>query len=493
MKYFLTFFFILSFSFAQAQLVESTELEIPLDENVEDDFSVIPLDTSGVLLMNHQASLFGKKSKLILIKVDKNLKEVWRNTIEVSSDYQLVKYYLGRNSFYCLLKELDSQKIKIIKLNFEYGDAIITECKMLTNMEVEFFAAIDNKVVISGVYNDKPVAELVRLFDRTSKVLPHVYSNNLKIISLEINDFSKEIYLMLKDENKCKFLVTVFDYEGKLTLNKYVGEKNRVILNSKILKISDSNIYLAGNFSENCTEFSSGFYFAPFSNLDKIQYFKFSELQNFYTNLSLKKQEKIKNKLKNKKEKGKEPKLRYRLNLQQPIITDDEVLLAAEVYYPEYKNSSVYTRSSLIHLGENYRTIRDFNNYQFSQGLVCTFDFLGNKTWDYSIDLNSLESEVLSDKMQATHTADGILIAYPKNDQIFMKLVSKNNPMVEFEALNIVDKSKEMVSDVSVELFSWYKKTFLAFGYKRGRLHGDISGQQFFYIKKLTYQTPELK
>ena len=56
------------------QLVESVDVEIPLDDNLEDDFSVVSLDTNGVLLMNFQVSVFGKKGRLNFVKYDKDLK-----------------------------------------------------------------------------------------------------------------------------------------------------------------------------------------------------------------------------------------------------------------------------------------------------------------------------------------------------------------------------------------------------------------------------------
>ncbi|MCP9747617.1 hypothetical protein, partial [Lacihabitans sp. CS3-21] len=149
------------------QLVESVDVEIPLDNNLEDDFSVVSLDTNGVLLMNFQVSVFGKKGRLNFVKYDKDLKSQWTNTIDPGVTFQLVKYFKAEDYLFCLLQETDSRKIKIVKIDLERGDAITTESTMLTDMDVEFFAAIETKVIILGSYNDRPVAELHRLFDQT--------------------------------------------------------------------------------------------------------------------------------------------------------------------------------------------------------------------------------------------------------------------------------------------------------------------------------------
>jgi hypothetical protein len=491
--FFVLFLVFIAFSHHSfSQLVESVDVEIPLDENLIDDFSVVSLDTNGVLLIHFQTSILGKKGRLDFIKYDKDLRSQWANTIDPGPTFYLVKYFKGEDYLFCLLQENDSKKIKIVKIDLDRGDAITTESTMLTDMNVEFFAAIETKVVILGVYNDRPVAELHRLFDQTSKVLPQIHSNFLKVLSLEVNESEKQIYLMLKDEKKCQFKLSVFDIDGKMLFMKDLGDKKHVILNSKILKIAKNTYFLAGNFADNCSEFSSGFYVTPLNRTEDIQFFKFSELQNFYTYLSPKRQEKVKGRLQSKKLKGRDPKIRHRLNLQQPYVFDNQVLLVGEVYYPEYKNAMNYSRNSLLHLGENYRTTRDFNNYKFTQSLFCTFDFDGKKSWDYSVDLKNLESEVLNNKVQVSNSKEGILVAFPKEKTIFMKLISKDKSPIDFVPLNIGSKNKEFVSDVTVDLSSWYKQTFLAFGYKTAKSASTLGSKQFFYLKKLTYETPGL-
>jgi hypothetical protein len=489
---FFLFVYLALASSVSAQLVEAVDVEIRLDSDLEDDFSVVSLDTNGVLVMNFQLSIFGKKGKLHFTKYDKDLKSQWFNIIDPGATFKMVKYFKSDSYLYCLLRESDSQKIKIVKIDLERGDAITTETRMLTDMDVEFFAAVETKVIIVGSYNDRPVAELHRLFDQTSKVLPQIHSNFIKVLSLEVNEQSKEIYLMLKDEKRCQFKFTAFDIDGKMLYMKDIGDKKHVILNSKLLKVAGSTYFLAGNYAENCSDFSSGFYVTPLKRLDDIQYFKFSELQNFYTYLSPKRQEKIEGRLQTKRMKGRDPKIRHRLNLQQPYVFDNQVLLVGEVYYPEYKSSMNYTRNSLIHLGENFRTVRDFNSYKFTQSLFCTFDFDGKKSWDYSVDLKNIESEVLNNKVQVSQTKDGILVAFPKEESIFLKLISKDKPPLDFVPLTIGTNNSEFVSDVTVDLFSWYSHTFLAFGYKTTRATNTLSSKEYFYMSKLKYETPDL-
>jgi hypothetical protein len=492
MKY---YFFIILTIISQlvfGQLSETVDVEIPLSKDVDDDFSVISLEANGVLVINSQSNFFGRKGKLIYSKFDNSLQKIWLTTIDPGDGYRLIKYFQSKNYVYSLLKEDDTQRLKIVKLDLDKGDAVITETKMLTDMDVEFFAAINTKVIILGKYNDKPVAELHRLFDLSAKVLPQIYSNHIKVLSLEVSENSKEIYLMLKDDKKCQFKFTVFDEDGKLLYMKDLGDKRHVVQNSKVLKLAKNKYFLAGNFADNCSEFSSGFYFTPVGDFENIQYYKFSDLQNYYSYLPAKKQEKIQKRLRLKIQKGKDPKIRQRLNLQQPILENGKVLLIAEAFFPEYKNNMSYSRNNLIHLGENFRTQRDFNNYKYTQSLFFTFDANGKKTWDYSIDLKNLESTVLTNKVQASFVNEGLLVAYAKDETIFIKLINEDKDPIEFSPVDLAKKENVFLSDVTVDLFSWYDKNFLAFGYKTVRNPNDIGNQEYFFISKLSFTFPVL-
>src|SRR5690606_7095847 len=105
----------------------------------------------------------------------------------------------------------------------------------------------------------------------------------------------------------------VYDYEGKIVGKETLGEKNKLPLNGKIVKIPNGDFVLTGNFADNCTDYSVGFYIHSLSREDETLYYDFVELDNFLSYMNDKRQTRVKNRIKKKNSKGKEFKLRQRL------------------------------------------------------------------------------------------------------------------------------------------------------------------------------------
>jgi hypothetical protein len=443
------------------QLSQNNEIHIPINIDKEEDFTVLPLKEKGILVLNSQSTLFGKKAFLNFLKFDSTLTLQWETKFEIGDNFELEKYFFNLDNLYCLFKETEKTNIKILKLDLEKGFGFLTEAKMLTKMDIEFFAAVGNKVIIGGKYNDRPVVEL-----------------------------TDEIYVMHRDDRKCNFSFSIYDYEGRLVKIMELGGKNKVILSGKIITLPNNKLMLSGNFSENCSDFSTGFYLMPLANQEEIKFFYFADLQNFYSYLPLKRQEKITARMNTKKAKGKDIKMRYRINLHEPISIGNEITLLAEVYYPEYKNTVMLERSILNSMSA--RPSKEYNNYKFTHALICTFDTTGRKTWDYSINLKNLESTTLNEKVQITVYNEGYLVAYPKEELINSNFITKNFESKDFSTLDMKknDEKKIGVSDLTLDLVSWFDHTYLAFGNKTIRAESGIISKEYFYISKLKYTSP---
>lgn len=501
MKYYLNTVFVLvllCFSLSSkkvcAQLIQDKEIKIPIDIDKVDDFSVHALKEDGVIILNSQKTFYSRKSLINVFKYDSTLNFIWKTTFEPGDNFNLEKYFIGETHFYCLFKEVDKEDIKILKIDLNTGFGVISEAKMLTRMDINFFTAIDNKIVIGGSYNNRPVVELCRLFDGNAKVLPHVHSNYVAISGIEVNEATKELYVMLRDEKKCSFIFSVYDYEGKLIKTEELGDKDRSILNGKVLKIKTGELFLAGNFATSCSAYSSGFYFYPLLGEGGIQYYKFSDLQNFFSYLPEKRKSKVLSRLEKRRSKGKKDNLKYRLNMHEPIVDNREIDLVAEVYYPEYKSNTNIVRTNLYDLRNNMPFYKEYNNYKFTHALLCVFDFEGKKAWDFSFDMGNLESSILNEKIQLTKIGENYMVAFPKDELIKSMTVSRNNEVLENNTLDMRYKDGEkVVSDISVELSAWYGQKYLAFGEKSQKNDGGYLSKVYFYVSRLTYQVPELR
>ncbi|NBA88572.1 hypothetical protein GVN16_22550 [Emticicia sp. CRIBPO] len=478
---------------SKAQLTQNKVVEFVINGDINDEYNLAPLKKDGLLIVNPQSSYYGRDSKVNFMKLDTSLNFIWKSTYKVALGYKFEKYFQNEKYVYSLFRETDRLNISIVRVDYATGDRVVTDTKLLTKMDIGYFTVVGSKAIIGGTYNDRPVVEMISLFDQTAKVLPQLHTNHLRINSIEVNEANALIYVMLSDQRNCKFTLSIYDYEGRSINSKILGEKNKVIINGKLLTLPDNQLILAGNFADNCTNYSSGFYLYPLLNDQKIKYFDFADLDNFFSYLSEKKQKKIRMKMLARKERGKENKIRHRLLLHD-IQTDKQgITFTAEVYYPEYKSSPNLSLNSIRTLGLNTPLNSSYNNYRFTHAIICDFDFSGNLKWDYSIGLNNLESAFLEEKVQLTKIDDKYLLAFPDENLIKTELVARNRKDKESYNLDLKQNSKKNSDDFSSELSSWYANTFVAYGMKTTRAEGGLNTKDVFYLSKLSYNPVDSK
>ncbi len=487
-KIFFVLCIVLGFGSANAQQKPIQEIEMELRNDIEDEHILLPIDSTNLLLVNLKTKSFSRKSSILLKRFDEDLKNIWTNEFEINKDYEIVKYYLDQEYLHILLKEKSEKAISVLKVNHKNGEILVFESALLTNSEISFFGHVQNKYIFGGEYNDKPVAEIHRIIDKSAKIFPQIYSNHQEISSLEIDD--EHIYFFVKDQKKCNMYSYKFDIDGKLISKNLLGDKNKVVLNVKMVKNTSQKTFFTGNYATYCSEFSTGFFIFNKNEIEKIHFYPFNDFNNYYAHLPEKRQDRLKNRIKNRKQKGKENATRARVNVQEPRLIQNEIVMLAEIYYPEYKNN-VFSSRSLLRLGENFTSPKEFNNYRYSNAVICTFDSLGKLTWDYSIGMSGLESSVLSQKAHLTFENDRMLFAYPKESNILLKSLKKNDKPIEKPTVNLKRESSGNVSDIKVDMFYWFGKHFVSYGYKTARIGSELMQTEFFYIRKLDFPEEE--
>ena len=480
--------FIAAFFQTKAQEKPIQEIEMELRADIEDEHILLPIDSTQLLLMNLKTKAFSRKSSIAFQRLDEDLKIIWTSEFEIAKNYEIVKYYLDSDFLHVLLKENDEKEISVLKINVKSGEFLVFESSLLTNSEISFFGHVQNKYIFAGEYNDKPVAEIHKIIDKTAKIVPQIYGNHQEISSLEIDNM--DIYFFVKDQKKCQMTSFKFDIDGKLIAKNPIGDKNKVILNVKMVKNTSQNSYFTGNYATYCSEFSTGFYIFNKNVLEKIHYYPFNDFNNYYAHLPEKRQERLKSRIQNRKTKGKQNVTRARVNVQEPRLIQNEIVMLAEIYYPEYKNNAFSSRS-LLRLGENFTSPKEFNNYRYSNAVICTFDSLGKLTWDYSISMSGLESNALSQKAHLTFENDRLLFAYPKESKIVLKSLKKNDKPIEMPPVNIKREQTGNISDIKVDMFYWFGKHFVSYGYKTARIGTEFNQKEFFYIRKLDFPDEE--
>lgn len=470
-----------------AQVEENQRLEIPLNDYIDQNFDVYPLGTDGVVLVNSRSDMFGRYSSLQFTRMDTVFRMIWNRSFVPPEDYTFQKSWKNDQSLWQVYRKIDSQELLLLQLNLKSGDLVFTEAKLLTRMEIDFFRILGNKAFISGMFNDRPVVEMIHIFDKNAKVLPDLYANNLRVNAIEVDELDQLVHILVRDERKCIFYLKSYDYEGKQVINRTINQTRKVPITGKLLSLPDNRRVIVGNFAESCSNYSIGFYIHDIIQ-NKTQFTDFTELSNFFSYLPEKRQERVKARLESRQSRGVEVKIRHRILVHDILQRGDEWVLIAEIYYPEYKTPTALNGSFVqVHrVGREY-----YNNFKYSHTILCGFNGDGKLTWNNSFAMNNIESNELSKKVQVTTTQEeNLLVAYPKDRFIRMLKLEDDHNFSELDVTQNQQKTNKgrIVDEYQLDLTSWYSNNFLTHGTVSIRNMQTMATRSYFYLNRLTYR-----
>ena len=486
---------------AQAQLAQSLRLEIPSDPNQAEAFDVTPLAEQGVLMTIRTGGPFDNTPTVFAFKrYDVNLKPLWQKTFKQDLKYRVVETYHNDRYAYHLFREYDTNRFQFVRLHLDDGVVDTYEGILLDQFDIRQFKVMGSQAYVGGYHRNRPVVMAFSFFDGTAKVLPGLYVNHMEISSLEIDEGRNEVNVLVHSaKRRCRFSIRTYNYDSKLLRTiDFDGAKNSLI-SGKLLPIDDHESLLVGNFSTDCTPYSQGVYVTRIQhgnpNIDAsaeavkaIQYFEFSQLQNFFNYLKPQRQQKLLAKAKRKKEEGKDYKFRYRLLVHDIKPTADGLTLVAEVYYPQY-------RSSTLAYGGYLRGADRYDGYRYTHAFVCGFDRLGNLLWDNCLPIKELLSPELTEMVQLSQQGDRIVLAYPNDGEIHTEVIQGNKVLKETEKFKLRTGTDDEKVTFSAQdnLMAWYDQHFLACGFQKIAPTKYYANQrEVFYLNKLTYSAESL-
>ena len=486
---------------ARAQLAQSLRLEIPSDPNQAEGFDVTPLAERGLLMTIRTGGFSDNTPALFAFKkYDVNFQPVWQVLFKQDVKYRPVLTYHDEQYAYHLFHEHDTNRFQFVRLHLNDGVIDLFEGGLLDQFDIRQFKVMDSQAYVGGYHHNRPVVMAFSFFDGTAKVLPGMYINHMEISSLEIDEARREVNVLVhSSRRRCQFSIRTYNYDSKLLRTiDFDGAKNSLI-SGKLLPVDDHESLLVGNYSTDCTPYSQGVYVTRIQHGDPaagasveavraIQYFEFSQLQNFFNYLKPHRQQKLLAKAKKKKEEGKDYKFRYRLLVHDLKPTADGLTLVAEVYYPQYRGSTLV-------YGGYLRGADRYEGYRYTHAFVCGFDRKGNLMWDNCLPIKELLSPDLTDMVQLSQQGNRIVLAYPNDGEINTEVIQGSKVLKETEKFKLRTGTDDEKVTFSAQdnLMAWYDRHFLACGFQKIAPSKNYANQrEVFYLNKLTYSAESL-
>jgi len=524
------------FSFAQLDQVKSIEIQMEKHSNDRNYNVHVLKDNSIMLVTENDHATSSKYKRWTFSKYDTSFAVQWQKEMEIRFYYSAIKSYDNDNYFYILFKEKEAQKVTVVRIDYKSGDLESFDGVLPTKIEdINEFKVLSNMALIAGKINQRPVVMAFRFFDKKIQVLPALYDKNMQLNNININDQKNIVDIVVAENNKKKnklgLKIKSYAYSGKLLQDVTLSApKNKILQTGKIshTTANENEDFMIGNFADSRNEYTLGLYFAKMNNNEQqfIKYYDFAELKNFFNYLKPKNKIRTKERLQRRLAMGKQSNLRYKLLIHNIVQHNNEFILVAEAYYPEYKTNMYnsygyggygmnqlygyqnpfYNPSYLYNglyngnnINRNYRNDRILEGYKYSHAIVCSFNMNGDLLWDNCFPIGGdLLNKTLEELVKVAFEEDGkMILMYPHDDKMHTEVIKGGEVIAEKEKFDInkIQTDQRIRSSDIISMQHWYNNYFISWGFREMRRKNNdenFSSHKVFYLSKITYHVNNL-
>ncbi|GAA4443572.1 hypothetical protein GCM10023091_32350 [Ravibacter arvi] len=492
-----------------------------------DGYHTVPLGSKGVALVSKP-----EKRKYRIQKFSSDLEEEWTSSGDITANLDFVASTYDGSSIYLLFNRYRSSAYQVVKASAGPGFVENFVFQTIDRFEITDFKTIGYTAFMAGTLRDEPVLLHTNLQTGQSKVLPTAVKGILSIQSVEIDTTNElaNVIMSIKDGRSLRIIARSYNTFGQLVSE--VGslpQSGFSLLNGRLQTLNDREKLLIGTYGHRDRQSSGpaasqGLYISKFVDNEETftTYHSFTDFTHFFDFLSDRQLEKMERRIQKKKADGEDLKLNYRLLVHDILPSDNQYLVVAEVFYPEFKyNNNLYGARSywgnpwLFGSGFGYGLYNPyyfnpyygggryygngnqvFDGFTYTHAVVAGIDFSGKLLWDNSVVFNEVKSNELREKVTATQMPDGkTKIVYGNKGAVWSKIIRRDQVVQEDKRMSVPtelegDKVRSTSTD---EVCHWYGPYYLAWGQQKiaNAQAGDVAARgkrNVFYLNKLTVE-----
>ncbi|MEQ9403039.1 MAG: hypothetical protein RIM99_05595 [Cyclobacteriaceae bacterium] len=472
------------------------------------DFYVISGGKEGILVVEETGEIVrGGGYKWNISMVDTAFNLSWSQSQSIPADGSLLGYEYFEGKFYLLFNKsrFRGDDLLVYQLNIDSKNFVTYEITTVFPVDITHFESVGETLLIAGYANFRPVVITYNINDRIPRVVPGFYDSKNDMLDLVVDEESELFTVILSEKMRNKKFtarVKTFTAKGDLIQDNLIdpGEK-KSLLDAASTTFSNGLQYLAGTHTKKSLYYSQGFYLSKFINGAQQfnKYYPFADLNNFFSYMRPRREQRIKSKIERKRDRGKVKKFNYRLLVHEILQRDDEYIMIAEAYYPRYSYNSGGATSYRPYNGFGNRNgfqsfNPDFLGYKYTHAVVVGFDRNCNIIWDNTFKIEDIQKYELEENVMVTSVGDKIVLSYLEENEIRSKII-QGNEIVEGRTFNPVRLSFEMdelkTKDPRIEgIEKWYGNTLFAYGIQNIKNESGLAGKltrRVFYLNKIRF------
>jgi hypothetical protein len=505
-----------------AQSIKRFEIPVP-NENFQ--VQVIPLKEDGVLLLSKTG-----RTTFTVTKFDGDLTKSFTLDGQLEENQSYVDFHRDGRDVYLLFAKQNSDLYHVIKVSTGIGVLTKYVFEAISRFEISEFKVHNNIAYLAGMVREEPVLLSIGLNIAKPRIIAGGMKGNASITSIDFDDTEDllSVTYSVKKGRSSYVVIKKINVNGKI-IDQYTIEPDEDfgLLTGKTFTTVDGTELLIGNFGykgyqSNGVPMSQGLYIGKVGDesTEFLNYHSFTDFKNFFKFMSTRQQEKIEKQIERKKERGGDLKLNYRVLVHDVIKKDNQYILVAEVFYPEfrYNNNNPYGMGSAFgspfwgrsmmynpYLMNRYWGLNSwawnpwlwsnnsFNNQQFdgfkyTHAVVAGFDEKGKLLWDNSFSFDEVKSMDLKEKVKVKVDNDILTLVYSNKGKLNSKIVKGNevlegNKSVEISTNREGDKVRDNQNE---DIEYWFNNYYLAYGYQKISNRND-GGRRVFYLNKIEF------
>jgi hypothetical protein len=524
----------------------SAQKEKPIRVEIEakssaDSYKIIPFGKKGVVLFYQSDEVIDKQNyRWYVTLFDTKFKEVWSTEFPVFKSMDLRFFdYNDQNVFLYLEKKKDNYlKLDFQIITISVNDGIIKSVNGIfpQTSHIDDFKVSGNSAFIGGRtlptkgsyctqsilsftfiplitgYNVNKYHSALYSIDLNNgniKTIPSQYEGQSWIESIFYNNKSKLIIVNIRNHIPKKtnnMFVNDYDESGTLlnSTNLQSSNEGRKLNTGKTFSLNNNSKLVIGTYNNTVKgrranpaffgfeEESTGLYFAKIENNQQkfVNFYNFADFKTFFSYISDKKAARIKLKALKKQSQGKELSFNYKLLVHDVIQSNNQLIVIAEAYTPEYHTVS-YT--SFDAYGRPYtNSYQVFDGYRYTNALVASFDEEGKLLWDNSFEIWNILTYNLKERVKVLFDEDDIILTYSSEGNIASKII-RNNQVIEGKTYTKIEtnySNDKLITDFNSDMEFWYDNYFISYGYQKikNNSSGEKSKRTVFYFNKIAFE-----
>ncbi|WP_242923018.1 hypothetical protein [Pontibacter liquoris] len=467
---------------------QPVRLELPF--NVEDTYvEVIPLPDSSLLVYHKTGDSWGTDATFGFTRYDQQLEEIWTSDAPLKPDQNFIRSFTEAPYTYLLFGGINPQEYTIVRVNLATGKASVKDYTLAMLEAIYEFGVLQNRYFLIGKSkNDtRPLLIYLNPDNGELKPLPAIYGDESTFSDLLVDAAHQRVDIIISESNGrvARLQVKSFNPAGELIVNQFIlPRQDRSLLNAEVSPGDSITKLLIGTYGARDVRFTQGFFTMPAMAEERApNFYSVLQLRNFLKFMKPRREERTRRREAERLKAGKEPGYRYRMLLHDLIPTPNGYVLAAEVYYPQFRDnaSDAFNRTISFAKGPE--------GYKHTHVVAMGFDKEGVLLWDNSFPIGDIITPTLTHTVEiGANPADGrVIVAYPDNEKIVYRVMQDDTYTDEETTLKILPYNKtDKVEDTSEEgIKYWYGSNFAAFGFQR--INGAGKVRNVFYVNKISF------